>query len=298
MDKWMPSSLSPGFEQDHPRIYKIGQFGHTFDPIEDENLSRRGWTLQERLLAPQTLHFTAGQIFWECQKCLLAEDGSIFPRTFPSLTSIKSTRISATEARPRELQVDIIHQQNDPSRPIWLSKSSRVPYSETFGYFGDAWLDLVERYSARQLKYEKDKLPALSGLARLLASSFNDVYYTGIWQSHILMGLHWQVYIYQPHHWCDDPAHDHEIAKVSPPSRAFTKEPEVYRSPSWSWASIEGTIEFKNLNVNELVAEFVECSTPPAGRDEFGQVEQGGFIKLRVRSYRLELHLVVSNLLF
>lgn len=279
--EWMPSSLSPGVTRGHPRVYKIGKFGRLFDPIKEENLSKRGWTLQERLLAPRTIHFTTGEIFWECQRCLLAEDGAIFPRTFPSLTSIQSNRISRTEADLQDLQVDATHQRNYPPQPTWLSKNLRVPFSKTFGYFGDIWLDLIERYTARQLTYEKDKLPALSGLARLLALSFNDTYHAGIWRSHIPMALHWQVHIHQPLHFCDRPEHDREIAKITPPSRDFAREPEVYRSPSWSWASVDGKIEFLGLYVDKLVVELVECSTPPAGRDEFRKVEQGGFIKLR-----------------
>ena len=32
-------------------------------------LSGRGWVLQERLLAPRTLHFGREQLFWECCEC-------------------------------------------------------------------------------------------------------------------------------------------------------------------------------------------------------------------------------------
>ncbi|KIM96186.1 hypothetical protein OIDMADRAFT_88131, partial [Oidiodendron maius Zn] len=34
----------------------IGAFGRYFDPIAEEPLSTRGWTLQERLLSPRTIH--------------------------------------------------------------------------------------------------------------------------------------------------------------------------------------------------------------------------------------------------
>ena len=32
-------------------------------------LGGRGWALQERLLAPRTLHFGREQLFWECRGC-------------------------------------------------------------------------------------------------------------------------------------------------------------------------------------------------------------------------------------
>ncbi|KAJ9652545.1 hypothetical protein H2198_008220 [Neophaeococcomyces mojaviensis] len=37
-------------------------------------LSRRAWVLQERLLAPRTIHFGSLMLYWECGKLRLAED--------------------------------------------------------------------------------------------------------------------------------------------------------------------------------------------------------------------------------
>lgn len=266
--EWMPSSLKTGIVSNHPRVYKIGDFGLGFDPIEGENLSKRGWTLQERFLAPRTLHFTASQTFWECQKCLLAEDGSVFPRVFPRLANPESSDDGDNSPQYRG-----------------LPKYNRIPQSEPFNFLGNLWMQLVEKYSARRLTYEKDKLPALSGLARIMGSSFNDLYHAGLWRTHLLRGLHWHAFIYEPHHWCNDPEHDRMIAEETPPDRVFLAEPKTYRSPSWSWASIDGEIVFKQLNETKLVAELIECFTPLAGSDEYGQVQEGGFIKLQVRSY-------------
>jgi len=38
-------------------------------------LYNRAWVCQERWLSPRILHYTEGQIFWECKHCVLAEDG-------------------------------------------------------------------------------------------------------------------------------------------------------------------------------------------------------------------------------
>ena len=275
--EWMPSSLSVATNQrDHPRLYKIGNFGRRFDPIENEHLSERGWTLQERLLAPRTLHFTKEQIFWECQECMLAEDGAVFPRVFPGWSTLKAF------SHPHGAQPTGNSRQFDPPGPLWLEKNFRIPYRETDGWFGEVWLDLVERYTRRKLSYEKDKLPALSGLARQMASISNDVYHAGLWRRHIIPGLYWRMFVYEPHHWCDDPRHDQEIHMLTPPTRDVARVPTEYRAPSWSWASVDGKVEFQPLNDGALLANVVDCRTPAVGDDEFGQLLPGGHILLDV----------------
>jgi hypothetical protein len=34
---------------------------------KNEPLSQRGWTLQERMLSPRVLNYTAQQLYWECR---------------------------------------------------------------------------------------------------------------------------------------------------------------------------------------------------------------------------------------
>jgi hypothetical protein len=50
--EWMPSSIIS-----QPERYLIGEFGTPYDPIAAEPLSKRGWTLQERLLSPRIIHY-------------------------------------------------------------------------------------------------------------------------------------------------------------------------------------------------------------------------------------------------
>lgn len=42
--------------------------------IESSILTTRAWAYQERLLSSRVLHFTEGQLLWECKKDLLTED--------------------------------------------------------------------------------------------------------------------------------------------------------------------------------------------------------------------------------
>lgn len=272
--EWMPSSLNGTPPQDHPLVYMIGKFGKSFDPIARENLSKRGWTLQERLLAPRTLHFTKAQVYWECQEVLLPEDGAVCPRMFPSWKGILSFS-TPNEPQPNGGSVLLALPY-----PFWIVNRPGIPYNYVDGWSGDIWLNLVERFSARKLTCEKDKLPALSGVARRFASLSNDVYHAGIWRRNLLSGLHWQVLVLEPQYTI--PLDAQRLARVSPPSRDMARKPAADRAPSWSWASIDGEVTFLPLNAEKSVATVEVCHTPVAGEDEFGQLEPGGYIKLLV----------------
>jgi Heterokaryon incompatibility protein (HET) len=80
---WMPTS-----NKSQPQVFKIGEYGSEFDPLRDEPLNSRAWTLQERILSPRILHYGTDQMYWECRECLLAEDGTRFNDVFCSVESI------------------------------------------------------------------------------------------------------------------------------------------------------------------------------------------------------------------
>ncbi|MCJ1358029.1 MAG: hypothetical protein MMC33_008027 [Icmadophila ericetorum] len=61
---------------------------------------------------------------------------------------------------------------------------------------------------------------------------------------------------------------------------------QIYRAPSWSWASIDGAIDFEVV-VSDRQGMFGEpkiiyAKTTPLGIDPFGQV-QAGYLKIRGR---------------
>jgi hypothetical protein len=43
------------------------------DGMKENPLLRRGWVLQERLLAPRTVHFSRSQVFWQCSYLVASE---------------------------------------------------------------------------------------------------------------------------------------------------------------------------------------------------------------------------------
>jgi hypothetical protein len=137
---------------------------------------------------------------------------------------------------------------------------------------------LVQIYTSQKLTRDNDKLPALSGLARSIAEYTGDTYCAGIWKSHIIMGLYWEVKNYGPIPLCTHPEH---TAQLPTPQKSEVIHPASYRAPSWSWASIDAEISFHPLELDQILAECLECPIVLAGIDPFGRVSSA-FIKLRV----------------
>jgi hypothetical protein len=233
--EWMPPS-----PKRHPDTYLLGEFGGVFDPIGDEPLSKRGWTLQERLLSPRTIHYGRTQMYWECQGCVFAEDGAILRRMFTTPKDLWGTR------------------PEDPEDPA--ENRNRQ------------WMRLVEQYSIRNLTVASDKLPALSGLANLFGTRTGDTYLAGLWKSGLMNGLNWGIKLYEPTHQCSDPAHD---AAMPPATKSPVKSPAEYRAPSWSWASLDAEIDYMFALKDELLATCVDVRVKPMGKDAFGRVVSG-----------------------
>ncbi|KAH7074279.1 heterokaryon incompatibility protein-domain-containing protein [Paraphoma chrysanthemicola] len=235
--EWMPPSSSKG----RPKQYLIGEFGGEFDPIADEPLSDRGWTLQERLLSPRTIHYGRAEMYWECQCCVIAEDGAMFRRKFTAATD------------------------------LWLSEPREPGKTRQW-----RWTRLVEEFSKRKLTKDFDKLPALSGLANLIAANTGDTYLAGLWKSTLMTELSWSVKAFEPHHSCDDPKHD---ASMPAAHKSTVKYPSQYRAPSWSWASIDAEIDYIGSNSDgERLASLIDVSVKALGKDPFGRLASGRLV--------------------
>jgi hypothetical protein len=271
--EWMPSST-----KSRPFEYKIGTFGRIMDPLDDEPLNARAWTLQERLLAPRTLHYGSNQVFWECSEGLLAEDGTPFPATFLSLNSLlRSHRIGWIDhGLPSGSggQLNLIEGLYD-----------NVP---RHGRWDGGWLALVQNYSRRLVTKPDDRLPALAGLARILADRTGDRYLAGLWYSHIEEDLCWRVYAREEmkiggRNYGSGPE---TLIKRYGRTLSAVGRPAKYRAPSWSWASVDASVLFMQLNFDHIVVMFEGGYVEPVGKDMYGQLK-AAWIQLKV-SYRVQ----------
>lgn len=153
--------------------------------FRDEPLSTRGWALQERVLARRIVHYNSRQMYFECAAGISAEDGSHNPNHLSDLRDLRY---------PGSYPHDI----------------TEVP---------GTWSLLLNSFGDRKLTKPTDRLPAMSGLARLVQKRTNAEYVAGLWSNSLIEGLAWAA-----------------LGRGGPVSR------DEYIAPTWSWASYDGII--------------------------------------------------------
>ncbi|KAL2198294.1 heterokaryon incompatibility protein-domain-containing protein [Corynascus similis CBS 632.67] len=265
--------INSSWEGQSSRLIIHGDFGRRLDPVQDETLNSRGWTLQERLLSPRTIHYSADQMYWECERDFLGEDGSVFD---PSVFSLNA----------------VLERQRLPLPEHGFASHNFVSLIEGFstrmerpeGRWRGGWLGHVQAYSRRHLTHAGDKLPALSGLAALVAARTGDEYYAGLWRAHVLEDLCWRAYEAEET-WdgletgdSDDMGWAYAKGRIVP--RLGPKICSVYvavppRAPSWSWAKLDGFVRFVPLDFTRIRAAFVSCKVDVDGVNRFGSVKGG-----------------------
>ena len=162
--------------------------------------------------SPRIIYYTSAQLFGECEHCTLSEDNAI----------VSSLGVS-TDARPHLSFL-----------PLYQSKVAEewhmAPTENSWAHPLNQWYsDLIgDRYSRCDLTFKKDKLVAISGLAKLIHDKTSIPYFAGHWfpnETWFLSSLDWQ--------------------RDSAGSK--TRE---YRAPSWSWASQDSAVMFSGLGAS------------------------------------------------
>lgn len=217
--------------------FRPGEYGR-------KPLTKRAWTLQERELSIRNIHFAGDLILWEC----LETKGSN--------------------------QLPWHHKTPEDDFQPWLMRND--PTESLLPGIGpvslrDRWYELMEDYSSRSLTKEKDKLPALPGLASKFKEHFpTGQYLVGLWSNHLPSALLWKTTTdrrgYQTH----------SVRRLT-----------SYIAPSWSWASLDGGVTFESQRLEggnlerpkESAADYdfedlIVDSTDiqPKGVDPFGEI--------------------------
>ena len=127
------------------------------------------------------------------------------------------------------------------------------------------WYKLVEEYSRCDLTEDGDKLVAISGIAKIFQSCFKDNdYLAGLWRRDLVVGLLWRI----------------------PEYNSPVRRPDLYRAPSWSWASIDAEIRFQNCYDEVFLIDILDANVLLQSEDPTGQVK-GGEIRLRGGLYKV-----------
>lgn len=188
--------------------------------VKQAPLSQRAWVVQERLLAPRSLYFGQGQLFWECRQEHACE---LFPKGVPpefisditELTAFNAVPIKAFErAIEQAITLDSYASRKADDNIPWVINQ----YEDVYGI----WNDILESYARCALTDPNDKFVAISGVVKDFAKAIDDEYLAGLWRRNFINGLLW----------------------TATPESGFGDEvpavrSEVYRAPSWSWASLD-----------------------------------------------------------
>lgn len=224
--------------------------------FEDAALSKRGWTLQERLLSTRILHYSASEMFWECKTCSVREGSAL-----EHCEAVDSRSLGSFEGDDfkRVLQ----HIDNDPHSP-------------QNGAFV-VWYRLVRQYTRRSLSRSSDKLPAISALATLFATITGFSYIVGLWADDP-QGLLWLK----------------DVKNGAPKKWTYQTRPRELQgclAPSWSWAGTDGPIVFAPYEEERCFSpndpKIVKHSVEPQGPTKFGSV-LGGSLTLRALSKNVQ----------
>ena len=186
------------------------------DAVWNSHLATRAWALQEKVLPSRTLHLGDRGAFWECRHSIANE---YLPDGF-------------TE----RLGTGLLRQMRD------------------LQYLQQWWATVVRLYTSANLTFPRDKLPALSGIARRIRSQKGGQYLAGLWRDeNIEAQLCWRV---------DEPR----------------ERPDRWRAPSWSWAAVDGPTWYMPTQegiCDDRYAHVVNASVTPLAGDVFGELSAG-----------------------
>lgn len=197
------------------------------------NLRRRAWVFQEYTLSACSIRYNMNGILWEC-RCGCYFDSEV-------ISEENQFRRDTRALKNLPLQVNSV----SPSSPA--SKISEVMA---------VWRKLVSDYSKKELTFETDVLPALSGLASLVHTATGSQYLAGIWRSDLPAALQW--------------------VPETPDWRSTT-----YLAPTWSWAACKKScpIMYPLSSAAQFKVKVLDAGVTLAGDNPFGRVSDG-FLKL------------------
>ena len=179
------------------------------DEVEDAPLGKRGWVMQERALSPRTIHFGPTQVAWECcsLKCSEVFQGGFLEGTIQHWP--KNFVIKAKDGSEEDNVAPALGNLDHPL--VGQMRSAQFK-----------WGSIVAVYTQCSLSFGSDKLVAVSGLAEMIGKVMQSEYLAGLWRMDLEHQLLWKV-----------------TKRLSATPR------NGMRGPSWSWASVDGSVEWE-----------------------------------------------------
>lgn len=181
--------------------------------IEESPLSRQGWNVIERILAPRIVHFTDRQLVWECASGCQFEAAKL---------------IEEQQSGPRMNGYDkkLFQQFVESALLSALNETNETPYAGKDDSMArlEAWTDSVNALSWGSFENLSDKLLVVGKAALAISDGSMGDYLAGIWSKHIASGLAW--------------------GRMFSPLTSTSE----YVAPTWSWASVDGPVGIDDVH--------------------------------------------------
>lgn len=206
--------------------------------INDSPLFQRAWTFQERLLSSRVLDFGVLQTTWWCEETSKSGNPSQQADGWHcgsmSMWGPAELHKIAVQVKCWEIY-NYLSSISGPGSPLPKKEGvERVNDVELINHEGnmEGWHKLTEQYTARNLTFQHDRLPALSAIARCFYARTGYQYAAGLWLEDLPDGLLWQ--------------------RSNSALRRYTKERSInddgrtiYSGPTWSWSSVEDRVVWR-----------------------------------------------------
>lgn len=253
------------------------------DLVAQAPVNQRGWVLQERIMCPRVLHFCKDQIAWECKEFQHAEG-------YPE--HLQTWKMRASDIVDEGLFKGLGERDGKRLRDIRLKGFRDPDHDLSDLHVFELWKRVVEVYSKTMLSVSRDKLIALSGIARQFSRMFTNKsewsYIAGMWAKpgYLESQLLWQV---EP------------VYRDGVPENRSRRAP--MRAPSFSWAALDtpqgityaDTTDYGPDRAQQLLFEIERHDIVLADKEnEFGMLEKGrGRIWLKARYLKkIDMHRV------
>lgn len=233
-----------------------GELGgsHLVDIQRGEPLFGRAWVLQEWLLSQRIAHFCSGELFWECNTHMQCE------------CRIPACSEAVTQHTPEE---GLMRASFFAGRTVEQNRThARL-----------VWPQVVREFTQRGITKVTDRLPAMSGLAQFAKIHAEEHYLCGLWKSDLPESLLWSL----------GPPPRAPVGVESKPLKSKRLVP--YYAPTWSWASVTGSIWYDHAEGNswvtqetrtEAMCQILEASVTPRPNNPLGlHIVSGGVVRIR-----------------
>lgn len=214
------------------------------DGFRRSALDKRGWTLQERILAPRTLHFGKSELGWECVGRRACECQMV-----PTQTDMDS-----------RFKAQLVNFE----WPAFAEGGSSESVAAEKRWM---WSNVVQEFTHRNLTRSQDLLPALSGLARRMSRTAEDDYICGMWRDKLQAFLFWKP--------------DYRYIRENTLTRMPRRHQGGYYAPSWSWASVIAPVTYEGLGAKRHAGSRWKRPYPiNKGEANWREEEGGGLLKV------------------